>query len=73
MKEFKWLACVMSTVCEWCYADIKQGEGFYYEATERKHYCRDCGRTVRALGFEPAKAIRENILVKMSKLFTGQK
>lgn len=68
MKDFKWLKAAVDEVCEICHAKIRQGDGFYFEATLRQPHCRDCGRVIRDRGYDAAKTERNWLL----KLLTGR-
>lgn len=65
-RDFKWLAAILSSKCVLCFSEIRQGAFFYYEAVERKHYCRDCGRAIHKLGYEKGVKARS-----VAALFPG--
>ncbi len=70
MKDFKWLVAVMSETCVMCSSTIRQGDGFYFEATERKPHCRECGRLIRVVGYDNALRTR-NPLGSFGDFFKG--
>ena len=54
-----------------CGETIKQGDGFYFEASKRKPHCRDCGRCIRRHGEEKARSLRSSIFGAFNKIFGG--
>ena len=63
---FKWLTAFVGEQCAMCFDPIKQGEGFYYEATQKKPHCRTCGRLVREKGYEAAQKER-NYFMRLAR------
>lgn len=53
-REFKFITAVVSETCYLCRGGIRQGDGFYYEVGSRKPHCRDCGRAIKAHGYDIA-------------------
>lgn len=66
MKDFKWMTAFAAEKCAMCWGEIRQGDGFYYESTEKKPHCRDCGRAIKAKGYDNALKER-NVFMRMAR------
>lgn len=58
MRDFRWMTAIAAHTCTMCRAGIKAGDGFYYLVGDRQHFCRECGRTIRAVGYDRAMVER---------------
>lgn len=64
MGDYRWLKAVADEKCSLCFDPIRPGDGFYWEAESKKPHCRACGRAIRVLGEQGARATR-NVFVKL--------